>query len=90
MLDLNTSAKFKKDFKLCIKRGYNLQLLEAVVDTLRIPAQLPAQNKDHPLSGNWAGHQECHILPDWLLIYRVAGNELYLVRTGTHADLFGK
>lgn len=90
MLNLNTSAKFKKDFKLCIKRGYNLQLLEAVVDTLRIPAPLPAQNKDHPLSGNWVGHQECHILPDWLLIYRVAGNELYLARTGTHADLFGK
>ncbi len=64
MLNLNTSAKFKKDFKLCIKRGYNLQLLEAVVDTLRIPAPLPAQSKDHPLSGNWVGHQECHILPD--------------------------
>lgn len=88
MLNLNTSTKFKKDFKLCIKRGYNLQLLEAVVNTLRIPAPLPAQNKDHPLSGNWVGHQECHISPDWLLIYRVAGNDLYLARTGTHSDLF--
>ena len=90
MLNLNTSAKFKKDLKLCIKRGYNLQLLEAVVDTLRIPAPLPSQNKDHPLSGNWVGHQECHILPEWLLIYRVSWNELYLAGTGTLADMLGK
>lgn len=90
MLKLNTSAKFKKDFKLCVKRGYDMSLLQTVVDTLRIPAPLPGKNKDHALSGNWAKHQECHILPDWLLIYRVAGDELYLVRTGTHSDLFGK
>lgn len=90
MLNLNTSAKFKKDYKLCIKRGYNMGLLQAAVDTLRIPAQLPPQNEDHPLTGNWVGSRECHIQPDWLLIYRIAGNELYLVRTGTHSDLFGK
>ena len=90
MLKLNTSAKFKKDFKLCAKRGYDMGLLQSAVDTLRIPAPLPERNKDHALSGNWIGCRECHILPDWLLIYRVAGEELYLVRTGTHADLFGK
>lgn len=90
MLKLNTSAKFKRDFKLCVKRGYDMERLQAAVDTLRIPAPLPERNNDHTLSGNWAGHRECHIQPDWLLIYRVAGDELYLVRTGTHADLFGK
>lgn len=90
MLNLNASSQFKRDRCLCKKRGYDMSLLTAVVGTLLTPAPLPAQNKDHPLSGNWAGYQECHILPDWLLIYRVAGNDLYLARTGTHADLFEK
>ena len=89
MLKLNTSARFRKDYRTCGKRGYNLQLLEQVVDTLRIPALLPIKNRDHALGGDWIGYQECHILPDWLLIYRVEPDELYLVRTGTHADLFG-
>ena len=65
-------------------------LLFTVIDTLRIPATLPPQNRAHSLTGNWSGYQECHISPDWLLIYRVAGDELRLARTGTHADLFGK
>ena len=90
MLKLNSSTRFRKDYKACIRRGYNLELLEKVVETLMIPAPLPERNKDHALSGDWIGCQECHILPDWLLIYRVAGDELYLVRTGTHSDLFGK
>lgn len=89
MLKLNSSTKFRKDYKLCMKRGYNLSLMQTAVDTLRIPAPLPLRNKDHGLSGNYAGCRECHILPDWLLIYQVDGEELYLVRTGTHADLFG-
>lgn len=89
MLKLNQSSKFKKDYKLCIRRNYNLNLLKQTVDTLRIPAPLPQKNKDHGLSGNYAGCRECHILPDWLLIYRIDSNELYLIRTGTHADLFG-
>lgn len=89
MLNLNTSTKFKKDYKLCMKRGYNLELLKAAVNTLRIPAPLPPKNKDHGLSGNYSGCRECHILPDWLLIYRVDGDELYLIRTGTHSDLLG-
>lgn len=89
MLKLNTSARFKRDFRLCIKRGYDLELLQSVVDTLRIPAPLPEKNKDHTLSGNWSGHRECHILPDWLLIYKISGDELYLVRTGSHTDLLG-
>lgn len=90
MLNLSTTTQFKKDYRRCVKRGYNMALLSAVVDTLLIPASLPAANRDHPLGGNWANHQECHIQPDWLLIYRVVGDELMLYRTGTHSDLFGK
>ena len=90
MLNLNATSQFKRDRRLCQKRGYDMSLLGAVVDILLIPAPLPPKNKDHGLTGNWAGYQECHILPDWLLIYRVSGEELYLVRTGTHSDLFGK
>lgn len=89
MLNLNVSSGFKKDRRRCVKRGYDMGLLSTVVNTLLIPAPLPPTNKDHGLSGNWAGFQECHIQSDWLLIYRVDGNDLYLARTGTHADLFG-
>jgi len=89
MLILNASTAYKKDLKLCKKRGYNLALLNAAINTLLIPAPLPPKNKDHPLSGNHAEERECHITPDWLLIYRVNDKELYLVRTGTHADLLG-
>lgn len=90
MLNLNSTSQFKKDYRLCVKRGYDMALLSAVVDTLRIPAPPPPVNKDHTLKGNWANHQECHIQSDWLLIYRIDGNELMLYRTGTHSDLFGK
>ena len=90
MLKLNTSTKFKRDYKLCLKRGYDVQLLQAVIDTLRIPAPLPIRNRDHNLSGNHAGERECHITPDWLLVYRISQEKLILVlsRTGTHSDLF--
>ncbi len=90
MLDVRFGAQFKRDYRLCVKRGYDMDLLVDVVDTLRVPAPLPQQNRAHGLTGGWAGYQECHISPDWLLIYRVEGDELQLVRTGTHADLFGK
>lgn len=89
MLNIIPSSAFKKDRRLCIKRGCNMGLLSAVINTLAIPAPLPPGNKDHGLSGNWTGFQECHIQGDWLLIYRIDGNDLYLTRTGTHADLFG-
>lgn len=87
MLNLSFSTAYKRDLKLCKKRGYNLNLLNAIINTLLIPAPLPVKNRDHNLSGNHAGERECHITPDWLLIYRVNNNELYLIRTGTHADL---
>ena len=88
MLKLNASTQFRRDRKRCMKRGYDMSLLNAVVDMLIIPSPLPPENKPHPLSGKWVGHFECHIQPDWLLIYRSEGENLYLDRTGTHADLF--
>ena len=89
MLDIRYSSKFKRDFKTCSKRQYKMELLQQVVDILRIPDTLPLKNSDHNLSGNYTGYRECHITPDWLLIYCQDNNELLLYRTGTHADLFG-
>lgn len=88
MLDLRYSTKFKRDFKICIKRSYKMDLLQQIIATLRIPDTLPHKNRDHSLTGNYLGYRECHIEPDWLLIYRQSENELFLYRTGTHADLF--
>ena len=89
MLDVRYSTKFKKDFKTCAKRKYDVLLMQQVIDTLRIPAPLPEKNKDHNLNGNYAGYRECPLQPDWLLIYQQSDTELLLHRTGTHADLFG-
>ena len=84
--------KFKKDFKLAIKRGLNIKLLEDIITKLSMGEPLPDKNLDHNLTRNWTGHRECHILPNWLLIYRIEDNVLVLTlsRTGTHSDLFGK
>ena len=84
------TTKFQKDLKRIQKRGYDLSLLTEVIKTLAAGQPLPEKNKDHPLSGNFAGCRECHITPDWLLIYEIANEELilYLTRTGTHSDLF--
>lgn len=90
MLDIRYSAKFKRDYKKIVKRGYNIALLEEVLSLLQQGVTLPEQYHDHSLSGNYAGHRECHITPDWLLIYKVEQNVLILTltRTGTHSDLF--
>ncbi|MDD6056866.1 MAG: type II toxin-antitoxin system YafQ family toxin [Clostridiales bacterium] len=90
MLKVKDSGQFKKDYKKCIKRGLQMDLLKSVVATLAIPDMLPEKNRDHTLTGNYAGFRECHIAPDWLLIYRYDGAYLELVRTGTHSDLFKK
>lgn len=84
------TGAFKKDLKIAIKRGYNIDLLGVVVDTLAAGKSLPEKYKDHNLTGNFKGCRECHITPDWLLIYEVSEQEiiLYLTRTGTHSDLF--
>ena len=89
---VKTTNQFKKDFKLAMKRGLNIDLLETVIATLALGEPLPDKNKDHALTGNWIGHRECHILPDWLLIYRIEEEVLILTwaRSGTHSDLFGK
>ena len=90
MLEINAAAQFKRDRRLCIKRGYDMALLNEIVDTLCVPSPLPLENRDHVLTGDYAGHRECHIQSDWLLIYRVTDSALYLDRTGTHSDLFRK
>ena len=90
MLNITLSNRFKKDLKLAAKRGYNLTLLDQVVEKLSRQEPLPPKNMDHDLSGDFTGFRECHIQPDWLLVYRVEDEELmlFLSRTGTHSDLF--
>lgn len=90
MYAIRYTGKMKKDIKTCQKRSYNLELLEKVIASLMIPEPLQEKNQDHNLTGNYVGYRECHILPDWLLIYRYEGDYLELVRTGTHSDLFNK
>lgn len=80
--------KFQKDVKRANKRGYNLKKLKLVMDTLIEGKSLPKKFVDHPLKGDFSICRECHIEPDWILIYYVEGNEITFVRTGTHSDLF--
>ncbi len=89
-MKITTTSKFKKDYKKIQKRGYNLKLLEEVVRILAETKTLPEKYIPYPLIGNYVGYMECHILPDWLLIYKIKDDELVLVlsRTGTHSDLF--
>ncbi|KAF1041470.1 type II toxin-antitoxin system YafQ family toxin [Xylophilus sp.] len=79
---------FKRDVKRAEKRGKDMGKLCALLLLLIERAPLPERYRDHPLKGEWAGWRDAHIEPDWLLIYRVAGDELQLARTGTHSDLF--
>ena len=91
-LTVKPTTQFKKDFQLAMKRGLKIKLLEDVIAALAMGETLPEKNKDHALTGNWVGHRECHIQPDWLLVYRVEDDVLVLTlsRTGSHSDLFGK
>ncbi|TAH32614.1 MAG: type II toxin-antitoxin system YafQ family toxin [Alphaproteobacteria bacterium] len=88
MLQLYLEGQFKKDLKLARKRRWNLDRLWSVVELLIAEQNLPLKCRPHKLSGDWANHWECHIASDWLMIYIIAGNQLRLVRTGTHSDLF--
>ena len=90
MLTIKYHTMFKKNFKRIKKRGYDISRLEKIVELLANEVPLPEQFKAHNLSGNYNGFRECHIAPDWLLIYQVNNNELVLVlsRTGSHSDLF--
>ncbi len=79
----------KKDYKLVLKHHLNIDLLDDIIRALSRGETLPEKNKDHSLSGDWTGHRECHIQPDWLLIYRIDDDVLVLtlVRTRTHSDI---
>ena len=90
--DIVWTTQFKKDYKLALKRHMDIELLDNIIRCLSRGEVLPEKNKDHALSGDWVGHRECHILPDWLLVYRIEEDILVLTlaRTGTHSDLFGK
>lgn len=90
MYNIKPTSKFQKDLKRIQKRGFDLSLLTAVIKKLAAGEPLPEKNRDHCLSGNFSGCRECHITPDWLLIYELDGDNLflYLTRTGTHSDLF--
>ena len=90
MYNIRPTTKFQKDLKRVKKRGFDISLLTAIIKKLAAGEPLPEKNRDHQLSGDYAGCRECHITPDWLLIYEVDGDELilYLTRTGSHSDLF--
>jgi mRNA interferase YafQ len=82
------STQFKKDVKKARKRGKDLEKLKVLLSLLIRQTTLPEAYQDHPLRGNWKGYRDAHIEPDWLLLYRMVGEELQLARTGTHTDLF--
>lgn len=89
-LEISITSKFKKEYKSVLNRGYDPRLLRNVVKILADGETLPEKYKDHFLLGNWVGYRECHITPDWLLIYKIEDDILVLTltRTGTHSDLF--
>ena len=90
MLNVRYSAKFKKDFKQAQKRSLPMQELKNIIEKLANGETLESKHRDHALTGNYSMFRECHIRPDWLLIYRINDSELELLahRTGTHSDLF--
>ena len=88
MHSIQTTKLFEKDVNKAQKRGKDLAKLKFVINELVNNKVLPTKYKDHKLTGNYIGFKECHIEPDWLLVYKIANNILYLVRTGIHADLF--
>jgi len=89
MYEIQFTSRFKKELRLLEKRGYNMQRMDAVVNALASGNPLDKKHHDHALSGNWMGYRECHVAPDWLLVYRIFSDVLVLSlsRTGTHADL---
>lgn len=82
------TSQFKKDLKRVQKRGKDIEKLKEVVRVLLSGNQLENRYRDHALGNNWAGSRDCHIEPDWILIYRTSSDSLFLERTGTHSDLF--
>ena len=92
MYTVKYTTSFKKNYKLMKRRGLDISLLDTVIDTLRQGKKLDKKYKDHILKGEFAGFHECHIKPDWLLLYLIEEDilTLTLVDTGSHSDLFNK
>ena len=90
MYNIRPTTKFQRDLKRVKRRGFDISLLTDIIKKLAAGEPLPEKNRDHQMSGDYAGCRECHITPDWLLIYEVDGNELLLsiTRTGSHSALF--
>jgi len=86
--NLVSGAQFQRDVKLARKRGKNMAKLRELILLLSEGASLPPRYKDHPLRGNWQDYRDCHIEADWSLIYKIVDDDVYLVRTGSHSDLF--
>lgn len=88
MLTVKATNRFKRDLRLAAKRGKDLGKIETIIDLLQARKPLPEKNRGHNLSGDWHSHRECHIEPDWLLIYQISEDFLILERTGSHTELF--
>lgn len=89
-MNIHYTTQFKKDYKRIKKQNKNLDKLKAIIEKLINGKVLELKYKDHQLYGNWRGHRDCHIEPDWILIYRSTADELFLERTGSHSELFKK
>ena len=88
MLKIHDKRQFRRDSRKLRSSGKNLSKLATVIDSLAAEGELDPKYQDHPLIGNYVGHRECHIAPDWLLIYKIKDGYLILVRTGSHSELF--
>ena len=89
-MNLYYTTQFKKDYKRIKKQNKDVAKLKIVIENLVKGKLLEPRYRDHQLSGNWEGHRDCHIEPDWLLIYRITADNIYLERTGSHSELFKK
>ena len=89
MLVIRESTAFRRDVRRLVRRGASLSRLEEIIGLLAAGKVLEPRHREHPLAGEWRGFRDCHVQPDWVLIYRIEGNELQLARTGSHSDLFG-
>lgn len=88
MRRIKTTNQFERDYKRAARRGQDLELLKTVMRRLATGEELEPRYRDHALVGSYAGRRECHLAPDWLLIYKLTGDEIIFERTGSHADLF--
>ena len=89
MRSIRRDTQFKKDVRRMVKRRKDANKLKSIINSLANAEKLPKESNDHQLKGTLKDCRECHIEPDWLLVYRIEGSELCLIRTGTHSDLFG-